>query len=470
MPDANSIPGQKLLGLPKSVTVSADGETPRTTFFFYDARRNLIGTQTPDDQLFVSEFDQLDQFVRSTHYGAASTDGTRPHLLPTQFSYDILGAVSTVQRENALTHYKERDPLGRVKRVAAPTIAGVSLESSYTYDAYGYPASATDVDNRITTFEYEYGRLKQTQSPGVGNDTEITTNFQYSTSGALVRTEHASDGNTPLAWTENLYDIEGRVLATTTQHRGDISIVRGQSYDNLGRINSTLNAGGLTFYEYDDLDQLVRVHHPVDADSTDVGPSITRNMFNSVGQITGTLTPNDILSQSILDPFGQTVANISADPDGEFGNPAITTRFQRDAIGRLERSFLENSPQNYTRFEYDDFGRGHFVESIDPEITNRSSSNEFDSLGRLSKTTRNDGTVFDYEYLEPNLAQPTKITETTSDGSVRTTRTAYDAKGRVERVRGAEGTTQHFVYDDIAGAVQSFRWDATGQDFDAPVP
>ena len=243
--------------------------------------------------------------------------------------------------------------------------------AEHEYDAQQRCTKTTRGNGRFSTTEWMCaGKLRETDEDG------ITTTYGYDSARHLVETirSEVKDGElviTPETITTYTRDAAGRVL-TTRRDVGAMSSVESTAYDSLGRVirrTDTLGRTTLTTYSADGLTTTVTTpagatlttrHHP-DGSVLSLSGSGQRELhyaYDMSGNNLRTTVKNAagaIISQSIVNGFGQTVVEARASTTG-----FIYRRLEYDTFGRQVKSY-EDTGWNTARtaatlLEYDAFG------------------------------------------------------------------------------------------------------------------
>ncbi len=229
------------------------------TLMQYQGRRTAV--LDANNHQRISLADAYGQLIEVREYDAAFTSITWNAAVyaTTQYTYDVLGNLTTVMDDADNQTTMEYDALGRKIAMDDPDMGAWT----YAYDANGNLVQQTDAEDQRICFYYDpLNRLKgktyttsstacPTNDPGYAG---YAIKYWYDEGGAAVwaigrRTRMEVPGVTTSAWT---YDLRGRMTQET----------------------KTINGGGTftTQYQYDDLDQVTRIIYP---DGEQVTPSYT---------------------------------------------------------------------------------------------------------------------------------------------------------------------------------------------------
>ena len=244
--------------------------------------------------------------------------------------------------------------------------------AAYEYDEEKRVTKLTRGNGRFSTTEWMCcGKLRETDEDG------ITTTYAYDSAHQLIETSRDAvyDGEvcvTPETITEYTRDAAGRVLNTTSRI-GAMETMESSEYDLLGRtVKQTDLLGRITTKEYsaDGLTSTV---------TTPAGATFitTSNPDGSTKEISGTgqraqqysydingkniattvrLMNNAILSQNIVNGFGQTVVQTSPATNNRF----IYTRSEYNSKGQMVKQYKDtgwNTEKTAASlYEFDSFG------------------------------------------------------------------------------------------------------------------
>ncbi len=183
-------------------------------------------------------YDELRRVVEK-RYGDGSVE---------TFSYDPLGNILRAANEEG-AHVQGFDAVGRLIN----SIDTFGQTISYSYYADGNRKSMTDPLDGVTQYIYnESGQIASIIGPS-GKITQY-----YYQDGLLQKTAHPNA-------TETFYEYDrvDRIISITTRKQsGDVVADIHYEYDAVGNRISMTDNEGLHTYQYDRLDQVVRVEYP----------------------------------------------------------------------------------------------------------------------------------------------------------------------------------------------------------------
>jgi len=436
--------------------------TPATATAF-DSNGNRVSSRDANGNLTSYTFD-LATNLETSRTEALKSDGTA-----TTAMRSVSTVWDTVRRKPAtVTHSAAGEP---------------DWTESFVYDANGNILKSTlssGAQSRSTSYQYDaQGRLVLVDGPRTDvQDLTSVTYFpnddactgcrgqQASVTDALghVTTYVAYDANGRLTeekdpngiTQKNVYDVRGRLIATTSAFGLPAAETAGYAYDLAGRIaTSTAPDGAKATYGYDGLGRLVSVASPSGSRIVTVRDA----NGNIIGQDTfdkdGTLRSR---SRSVLDPLGRAIGTI----DG-YGNrtnyvydsngnqvSSITplgslTQVQYDAADRVISQTAPDGGKTLTSYD----SRDHVVAVVDPlgHVTNYT----YDGLGNRVSLSSPDTGLTTYEY------DPAGNVSGTNDARGVHTTYVYDPLGRLTSSRFGVGSADEllveYVYDEGSAGI-----------------
>jgi len=287
-----------------------DVNTSRHTQNIYDVAGNLLETIDPKDQHTAFEYNVLNLLATKTY--SNHVDPIFPHILRIEYDYDlndntievrevkrISNTGDPAQDEMGETTTMQYDNLNRLAEIH--NTDGKTIQ--YGYDSNGNRTSLTGPDNLVTGYVFDaMNRLIQTDAAegstihtyhpdGLPLQTiypnGIRTENDYDNAGRFTEIRHVDDQETILFRLGYTYDGNGNPLTQTFAGPGTPSETTGFTYDITDRMTQAdyPNEGILDYiydavgnrlteigtdpldsispvnraYEYDTLDQLIRV-------------------------------------------------------------------------------------------------------------------------------------------------------------------------------------------------------------------
>jgi len=422
----------------------------------------------------------------STGRGLTSQHGGGVDL--TTFSYDDVTGNRTVT--NALgqqTLYKYAKMQGvpkvvEIDRLATATTAAAT--QTFTYDANGYLASATDWNgNRTTYVNDSHGRTTVlTEAVGTAQSratttryhatyhlplsittSGVTTTFTYDVSGNLL-TKTDSDTtkqSVPYATINTArttkYTWSNSLLASQQGPRTDAKELTAYTYDSTGTLTATTNA----------LNQVAKVtsHMPgglplTMVDANGVTTTLSYDARLRLVSRTVNIASGPLTTLYAYDAAGNLVR--VTQPDG-----SSVINIYDDAHRLIQTNDLLNET---TQYGLDNLGNRIFTIVRDASgVQQRRHTSTFDALGRLLTDRGGSGQVTTYGYDSSGNA--TTITDplnhlTTQafdalnrrtqikDALGGITATTYDLHDRPLTIKDARGNTTSYVYDGFGNRIQ----------------
>lgn len=408
-----------------------NGEYVNQTTILDELRHKTVETKDLGGRLISAAVDNISQL-----YGA-------PAAQTWAFAYDGLGRRVYSKTPGGKEVWSNYDELGRLTKSATQPISVMSPESDVVLQlpitsAYGYD----DRGNRV----WEIGPNGHL---GSSADVRYKIEYQYDELNRLIRaTEPLSDAQSPRI-TKVYYDGCGNKVKVVDGNGLETSY----TYDARGRLLTEKNpAGEIATCTYDGVGNRTSVTDPRGSATTTIdGDFTTWYVYDNLNRLTRAVLPD---SDVPADPFGEPVYN----------NPYTETTYTRSGLKETER----NPNGVIKRYEYN--ARKWLKQVIVNGVV--LSTNEYDDVGRVTKTTDAEGTSIycDYDYLGNVLrkrlvgtdeittvygydADGNKASETDGYDSSKFTRFEYDSLGRLSRTIKANSGATQYTYDP-AGALR----------------
>ncbi|MFC3152908.1 RHS repeat-associated core domain-containing protein [Litoribrevibacter euphylliae] len=374
--------------------------------FWHDEAGRLTTKESPSGHQWHYQFDEHGKKVAEITPSGATT----------QFTYNDLGQLSAITQPDGAT-------------------------TQYQYNDIGQRIVTVDAEGHIWRREYSVaGHLKRETHPN-----GATIQFRYNERSQLIERSQSLKSNTPDQTTKYLWNEDGQLLAQESGNQQTRF-----SYDDLGRLNGVLNAGGLiTEYRRDAKGQLTQVRQ-----------------------------------------FEQSQPDDKTQPDNATAPPEeITQSYRYDEAGRL--THYTDTKGHIHEYQYQ--GLSQPVKQI--RADGSWLAFDYDQERNLTGITRSDGNHYQIEYNGEEL--PIKLTGfdgrqqtlkydpeghliESDDSGERGIRLKRDALGRVTESIGRHHDTQHashntqsnhFKYDKLgrvtfannADRKLSFKYNAVGQ-------
>ena len=375
-------------GTVKDKTISASGETSRTTSYTYDANHRFT----------TSETNALGQTTNSTYdprFGTART-ATRFDGLTTSYQYDGFGKLlnTNLPDGRVLTERWYWRPAQRlVDGIMRKVVNDPAATERYT-------------DFNLLGKETEHGTKIWSGSGPADYTREI---LDYNAEGQLVRkiSPRRSSSETAVEAT-NTYDKYGRLIKTCTQH--DCSnIIYAYSGGNL--VTSITDGGGRSKYSIKDAaDKLL--------ESKDESGVVTFS-YDGWGNVVQTKANGQALSTVVYDNYNRKTS-ITETSSG-------TTSYTYTGYGAIKKQ--TDAGGKNTTFQYDALGR--------PVLTTIPEGNVIAEYYNLSGTG--------------NSNQLKSVTRKNAQGQIEHSKTySYDALGRLEKTQYHNGYFTAFTYDNLS--------------------
>jgi len=434
--------------------------------FSYDDWGNCIEERDPLGHTHVRDYigartlprHDIDPEGHSWHYRYDPHGNLLEQLDPggqrTRFSYDAQGRL--IQSEDPLGNITilHRDARGLLTEHIDPS----GQRTRFTWDAMGHLASVTDALGETTRYQHTpAGHLVKTTLPD-GREHHATRDR----AGQLIR--HANPAGHTTTWTRT-------VTGEISERQAPLGHKVRFAYDPYGRLQSLTNENGQVYrFAWDPADRLI--------EQIDLDGSRQRYQYNALDHLI-------------------TVEHHPGHSDTGPGVPLLT-RFERDALGRLQRKTTQDAITEYTwtrnsdlrsltrtlltacgtpsphtlRFDYDALGRLS-AEHTEHGPLRSTLSHHYDPLGHLTATTLPDGRTIERAYapgghLTRIALDGTPITDYTRDplhretartqGALRTF-TRYDQSGRITHLSQQLNHDQGASRPTSALLDKTYTWD-----------
>ena len=336
------------------------------------------------------------------------------------------------------------DPLGRVTLMSYDNDGNLVTRTeakdtpaerttSFTYDALGRVLTATshgdaDTEEAVTTFTYDGNGNLETVTDPMGH---ITQFLEYDSSGNLLKMEDARGHE----WRFG-YDAKGRMVSQSNP----LGEATSYEYDGANNRTAVVNALVKRFeFEYDDHNNLVKAIDPlskyaVTVYNTDHLPIL---VTDREGKQSAAEYDKEGRLLKTIDGAGNEIQYTYSEDQTSFAPshipvsvvyPTFTRTFTYDRMGRVtqETDTFDSGTSEIRTFTYD--AGGNLFTTMDEQ--DRTTSYEYDELGRLVSTGRPD--------------------------QARIIRT-YDSRNNLIRLEDPNQGIQYFTYDRNNRLVKSAR-------------
>ena len=399
--------------------------------FIYDAQNRLRFTVDATGQV-------TEQVYAATGNGIGQAISTRTYVgnayIGVMDDTSLSAWSTTTKASSQLTEYSY-DVKGRLQQsIAYATVnaSGVGvLDISTVITSYGYDAqnlllqqisvrgsgrtttytSTPPTGSEVTSYAYDgMGRLlsilKRDISSAAGTDSlTVASSYTYLDSGnQIVITQ---DSGATQTQTRN---SAGRVVSETTAGASMVSRTTNNYYDGAGQLRASKDAsGGVTYYFYD-----------------------------AKGRLEGTVDPTGAVAQFIYDGSDRILSTV------RYANAVTTTTWLSGSV--------------VTKALFADIG------VVADTNKDRIQTSIYDVVGRLLSQTDGaigsvDRKIINYSYDGASRVTQVQVTDSLGTaGTARTSRTLYDAAGRVLATIDAEGYVSENTYDASGLLLSTIRY------------
>ena len=362
------------------------------------------------------------------------------------------------------TVYNADDSVQSTQRAVGSAVAQTS--ASYTYTDNGLPATVTDANNNLTTYEYDgFDRKNKTRFPDkVTANTSSTTDYEqygFDANGNVTSVKKRNGQTVTLVYdnlnrlltrsyptaTDNVsysYDLLGRRL---TSGYADGSSSTSYVWDNAGRLTSTTSDGKTLAYQYDPAGNRTRLTWP----ETSFYVTTTYDALNRPTALKELGTTNlatyayDDLSRrttvtrgnaSTTTSYGYTTQSALASLAHDLTGTAqdLTTTYTRNQAQEITGHSWNNDLYQWTG--YSNGTQSYTANGLNQYTTAAGASISHDANGNLT----GDG-VWSYTYDTDNRLK-------SADKAGLAATLAYDAEGRLRQTVIA-GTDTRLAYDGV---------------------
>ncbi|QDU58543.1 putative deoxyribonuclease RhsB [Aeoliella mucimassa] len=463
---------------------------------------NTLDVQLSGGDLTISSSDDI---LRTTNYDYNRLDMVTEITLP-----DPNGTVSGDQ----ISYRYEYTPTGRIENEIQSfdgAISGDEIVTHYEYDARhrvtdvyaNYKANQPATEDQNIRIQYEYD--------DVGNVTSIidpigrAVSYDYDLLNRPIRVTEpdpddtgSSNGPLEAPVSHVAYDSVGRLLADrdangnvtrygydalhrSTDLYATLGVHVGMTYDLAGQLTSSTDAeGGVTRYEYDDAGRVLQLILPgqdstpityeydtlsnvrvitdqLDRDMVyeyDDQSRLERSILNYVDGVTSAATDEDLITSYTYYADGM-LASVE-ETIGWDGSEAVTrtTSYEYDGLGRLSTVTLphETTPSlagSQLHQFYDSYGRLQY----DVDQLGNVTEYQYDKLHRLTRVIQEDPDATSGRYSGGTVGAAT------GNGPVTTYR--YDAASQLLDVTDPENRVSSFEYDQLGRVTTAWSPDVT---------
>jgi RHS repeat-associated protein len=394
----------------------------------------------------------IDALARTTAYRYTATGliAQRTNALGHSLHYrwDVLGRLSALENENGSVYRFRYDPVGRLLQEQG--FDGKATE--YRYDEASGVLAETVEAGVTTRLDFDpMGRLVQRRAAAPGQPEQVET-FTYNANGQLAE---ATNEHARLQW---FYDAAGNLVREHQHYQGPFhpdrrTAVWHHCYDELNQRTGTTRPDG---HRIEWLTYGSGHVHGLLLDGQDL-VSFERDALH---QETGRTQANGLLQTMKYDPIGRlieqrlgAIAQASHKDQGSM-QAAILRRYRHDPSGQL--TSLEDSRRGNLEYRYDPVGRllaansalGHETFAFDPagniQAADTAQQEPVARLAPLPKLL--DNLLREYAGVRYRYDERGNVVERTQDGI----RSEYewDAFNRMTCATTSHGVTT-FAYDPL---------------------
>jgi RHS repeat-associated protein len=355
---------------------------------------------------------------------------------PTDFTYDLKGALNTTTDPLLRVIDQDVDALGRVRQVIANTGGGVSDRSTmqFVYDARDQLRAVVDPKGLSTNYTIDsVGNLTDLSSPDTGS-----TIFSYDLAGnrtAEMKADNVTQGY--------VYDALNRLVTRTFAHSAqnmqyvyDVTQTECAAGENFssGRLTKLLDGSGSTRFCYDSRGNTVRQVQTVTG-----GAALTLGMsYNAADQIRAMTYPSKAVVTYLRDTNGR-IIRVDVKPTETAAQVTVVSNATYLPFGPLNTLTFGNS-----RVLTKTYDQNYNIDSVVDSATNNPLSEDFtvNAVGIVTGLTERTGAsstvsrTFAYDGLDRLVAQ--KNGTSTVEG--------FSYNGTGDRLSKSAASTANYSY------------------------
>nr|WP_167358906.1 HYD1 signature containing ADP-ribosyltransferase family protein [Streptomyces curacoi] len=359
--------------------------------FTHDTELRLAQVTNPQGLTWSYEYDPAGRLIAETDFDNRQVT----------YTHDAAGQLTAITTASGQAIRFDRDLLGRVVRKEA-----AGAVTTYTYDATGGLAQATNSDATLTLRRDDMGRL----------------------------TSETVNGRT----LSHTYDALGRRTSRTTP----TGATSKRTYDAAGNRITLTTAGRTLTFAHDAAGRELACH---------IGETLTlTNLYDAVGRLTG---------QELTGPADQPLRHrtYTYRGDGNLtgidGHPGSNRRFDLDAAGRVTAVRAPDWTESYT---YDT--AGNQIHASWPDFMPGQEATG-DRAYTGTRITRAGSVRYEHDAAgRITLRQKTRLSR-----NPETWRYTWDAEDRLTSVITPDGTTWRYRYDPLGRRIAKQRLAADGE-------
>jgi len=339
-----------------------------------------VPTATVSDPAGVATVTALDLLGRKTSTRVGS-------LAPTAYAYDAAGDVTQVTDPTGAWVQDAYNEFGQVVAATAPTgTGGAAATTGYSYDTAGRLGSVTDPNSNTTGYWVD-GDGRITRVIPAGQSTSSSWVIDYDAAGERVKVTDP-DGRVR----DLTYDTMGRLSTSKEYPSGQSTLTTTYHYDAASELTSVDDPRAITLHlVYDNLGRRIQrygTQGQTTIDSETFGYDAGGNMTSASGAAASIALGYDDASRlsSLTEGAASTSYTYSLGRVTAMTDPAGTSGYGYDAVGRLNTITDPLTHQALTAYTFDDAGRE--LTRTDP--AGLTLSRGYDAAGRpTSETLKN---------------------------------------------------------------------------------
>ena len=442
--------------------VGANVYGARTTEYTYDAVNNLVSEKSPNGHINKCEYDRVGNIVKlidENNYTIEYTyDGNsnitkikdaegheeeytydrenrkktytdkNGHI--TLFNYDRAGRV--IEKINALNEkekleYDSNDNI--TKNILYNSDGSIFSEINRTYNALNKLVEERDAENYTTTYTYDNNE----NITSITNKNGDTKNFTYDASNNVIESTDEMGLTTQYEYDDNYNIIKisdnsfvGASSVSPLVGATQCEPVEIREYDRVGNLIKVVDSiNRETNYEYNIFGEQIK--------KTDKDGAITQYDYDNNGNLTKVVRPDNQELVYTYDKHNKLIKTKLNDVEYEY-------TYDRNYNITKEKNPLGN----VVEWTYDNEGNTTQVKDEEGNTT----TNEYDSIGRLVKQTDGNGNDTELKYDRNNNVVEIKTAENI------TNKFEYDKEGRLTKDIDGENHFVKYEYDGLGNILK----------------
>ncbi len=427
---------------------ATDGYTRINTT--YDEAGRLIGRNAPGEAAESYIYDGMGRLIATTDiHGGTST-----------FVFNDAALTTTVTTSAGFTKVQTFNKAGELISTAGSGSFYLSGTATLDYDKNGRLRVSIDETGNKTFYIYD----KAGQLVGQANAYGHLTEYRRDAAGRIIAEIRYGNAITAanLATLDNPDNTLQMSALRPAAHSYDLW--NWTVYDAGGRVIQTIDGdGGVTAFEYDKSDQLVKTTSYVTrvsvavlkttpptaavAVTANALDSINRTFYNRNGQIVGILDGEGYLSEITYDAAGQKIAELA------YAKQTASSLWDSGTFSQLSANAgATNTANRRVRYVYDGQGLLRYHVDNAGQVT----SYAYNNAGKLTSTIAYAAAISTADYTFDNVK--VLVTAIANEATDRESYNIYDTIGRLAYSVNADNAVTSFAYDSAGRVTKTLEF------------